>query len=770
LGYVLRIRADAMSHIKIKISTFAIFLALPFFSFSKTTAPPPLVPGANDGNISYITARLLEEFHYSQHPFDADISKKFYDAYLDYYDPQHLYFLQSDIAEFSHYRTNLDVLTLGSHGQADVRPAYKIFNRFMERLQQRADYASQLLAKGNFNFNTDEQVPIDHKDAPYPKDLDEAKDLWREQLLYQFLQEKLDRRESFPATANSATNLADIAQTIQRRYEREIRMFHELDGGDVMQAYLDSLAHAYDPHSDYMNDEHAQDFSISMSLSLGGIGAELGWEDGYCKIQSLVPGGPAEKSNQLKQNDKIIAVAQGSHAPVDVVNMELSRIVQLIRGPKSTEVRLTIIPADDPTSRRVVKLVRAEITLRDEEAKAELVESPDGHGGTNRIGVINVPQFYAPVSLSGNAPQATNYISLDVAQLVQKLTEEGVGGIILDLRGNPGGSLEEAIQFVGLFVTNGPVVQIRAPEDHNLVERNDDAPNIYHGPLIVLISRLSASASEIVAAALQDYGRALIVGDTSTFGKGTVQNLTPLAPLVWPASETATNGPGTAKITIRKFYRINGASTQLKGVVPDIILPDSLNVRNDIGESALPNALPWDTNSPANYATLNEVQPYLADLQKASDERVATNQDFAYIRQDMAEVVKVQSQKIDTLNERKAWNEKEKFEKEGKARQKDIALRKPPQLTIYPITVADTAQPGLPPPVKFIKNPPTLAVNLPPGVVAPGYGVVYPPNSINNSFSTNAIIPDPTLEESERIMRDYIARWPLGQNEIATHE
>ena len=758
-----------MNYLKIKISTFAIFLALPFFSFAKTTAPPPLVPGPNDGNISYITARLLEEFHYSQHPFDADISKKFYDAYLDYYDPQHLYFLQSDIAEFSHYRTNLDVLTLGSHGQADVQPAYKVFNRFMERLQQRADYAGQLLGKGNFNFNTDEQVPIDHKGAPYPTDLDEAKNLWRQQLLYQFLQEKLDRRENFPETASSATNLADIAQTIQHRYEREIRAFHALDGGDVMQAYLDSLAHAYDPHSDYMNNEHAQDFSISMSLSLGGIGAELGWEDGYCKIQNLVPGGPAEKSSQLKPNDKIVAVAQGSHAPVDVVNMELSRIVQLIRGPKSTEVRLTIIPADDPTSRRVVKLVRAEITLRDEEAKAVLVESPDGHGGTNRIGVIQVPQFYAPVSLSGNAPQATNYISIDVAQLVQKLTAEGAGGIILDLRGNPGGSLEEAIQFVGLFVTNGPVVQIRSPEGHILVERNDDAPNIYRGPLIVLVSRLSASASEIVAAALQDYGRALIVGDTSSFGKGTVQNLTPLAPLVWPASETATNDPGTVKITIRKFYRINGASTQLKGVIPDIVLPDSLNVRTDIGENALPNALPWDPIHAADYMGLNEVQPYLNDLRKASDERVATNQDFAYIRQDMAEVVKVQSQKTDTLNERQAWNEKEKFEKENKARQKDIALRKPPQVTIYPITLADAAQPGLPPPVKFIKNPPTLVAVLP-GAVTPGYAVVYPPNSMNNSFSTNAISPDPTLEESEHILRDYIARWPLGQNAIATHE
>jgi carboxyl-terminal processing protease len=770
LSYVLRIRVDAMSHLKIKTSFLAIFLALPFLSFGKPTAPPQLSPGPNDGNVAYITARLLEEFHYSQHPFDTEMSKKFYDAYLDYYDPQHLYFLQSDIAEFAHYRTNLDHLTLGSHGQANVKPAYQIFNRFMERLQQRADYANELLQKGDFNFNTDEQVPIDHKSEPYPKNLDEAKNLWREQLLYQFLQEKLDRRENFPKTANSATNLADIAQTIQHRYEREVHAFHELDSGDVMQAYLDSLAHAYDPHSDYMNTEHAQDFSISMSLSLGGIGAELGWDDGYCKIQSLVPGGPAEKSNQLKQNDKIVGVAQGTHAPVDVVNMELSRIVQLIRGQKGTEVRLTVIPADDPTSRRVVKLVRAEINLSDERAKAQLIEKPDGHGGTNRIGVITVPQFYAPVSLSGNAAQATNYISVDVAQLVQKLTDEGAGGIILDLRSNPGGSLEEAIQFVGLFVTNGPVVQIKSPEGHPLAERNDDAPDLYKGPLVVLVSRLSASASEIVAAALQDYGRALVVGDTSSFGKGTVQNLTGLAPLVWPASESATNDPGTAKITIRKFYRIDGTTTQSKGVVPDIILPDALSVRNDIGEDALPNALPWDTIPAADYTALNDVRPYLKDLRRASDERVATNQDFAYVRQDMVQVQKLQSEKTDTLNERKAWDEKEKIHKENKARQNEIASRKPPQETIYPITVADASAPGLPLPVKFIKAPPTLAVGLPQGTIAPEYGVIYPPNAMNNSFSTNAIVPDPTLEESERILQDYIARWPLGHNEIAKHE
>lgn len=762
-----------MSYIRVKLSTLAAILVLPFFSNAKTAAWTPLTPGPNDGNIAYITARLLEEFHYSRLPFDEDISKKLYDGYLDYYDPQHVYFLQSDIDEFSRYRTNLATLTLGSHGQADVIPAFRIFNRYMERLQQRVTYADQLLDQDNFKFNTDEQVVIDHKGEPYPKDLDAAKQLWREQLSYQVLQEKLDRREIFPDTVSTATNLADVAQTVERRYQRELLAFQELDSGDVMQAYLDSLAHAFDPHSDYLNNEHAQDFSISMSLSLGGIGAQLGWDDGYCKIDSLVPGGPAEKSNQLKPNDKIIAVAQGKHAPVDVVNMELSRIVQLIRGPKGTEVRLTIIPADDPKSHRIVKLVRAEINLKEEEAKAQLIESLDGHGGTNRIGVIDVPQFYAPVSLSGNAPQATNYISVDVAELVQKLTDAGANGIILDLRNNPGGSLEEAIQFVGLFVTNGPVVQIRSPEGRIGVERNDDAPDIYRGPLMVLVNRLSASASEIVAAALQDYGRALIVGDTSSFGKGTVQNLTPLAPLVWPASETATNDPGTVKITIRKFYRINGASTQLKGVIPDIVLPDVLSYQKDIGENALPNALAWDTIQAApDYAAMNEVQPYLAELRKASDARVATNLDFGYVRDGITEVEKVQAQKTDTLNERKAWDEKEDFDNETKTQQKEIASRKPPEETIYAIDIAAAGRPGLPPPVQFVKASPASTGSSPSATPGSSYIAIYPPNSINTSYSTNynGIVPDPTLEESERILHDYISLWPLGQNDIARHE
>jgi carboxyl-terminal processing protease len=751
-----------MSYFKIRTFVLAAALGLATILPAKSAEPKPLTPDPNDGNVAYITARLLEEFHYSQHPFDTEMSSKLFNAYMDAFDPQHLYFLQSDIDEFSRYRTNLATLTLSSHGQADVSPAFKIFNRFSERLHERVAYADDVLKHDSFKFDSDDQVQVDRKDAPYPKSLDEAKQLWRQQLYFDYLREKLDHEDA-PDTRLAATNVADIVQTLQRRYDRELRTCDEFESSDIIQTYLDSLAHAYDPHSDYMNNGHAQDFAITMSLSLFGIGAQLMSDDGYCKIDSLVPGGPADKSQQIKPDDKIIAVAQDKHPPVDVVDMELEKIVQLIRGPKGTVVKLTIIPADDPKSRRVVTLVRDEITLKDQEAKAQLIEMPDGNGGTKRLGVINVPSFYAPVDPTGKSPQTTNFVSVHVAALLNKLKEENVDGVIVDLRGNPGGSLEEAIRFVGLFVTNGPVVQVRSPDDlHAQTENNDSALDIYQGPLMVLINRFSASASEIVAAALQDYGRALVVGGSSSFGKGTVQNLNPLRPFVWPASDAATNDPGMVKITIRKFYRINGASTQLKGVVPDIVLPDILSYSDQIGESALPNALPWDTTSVApDYTKLDDVQPYLATLLTKSQARVATNQDFGYIKQDISELEKLQSEKTDTLNERKAWDEKEKISDEKKARDKEVASRKLPNVTIYNITVADAGKPGLPPPVQLETQ--SEATNL--------VSEAGSTNSVSDNKPEKLVwAPDAILDESERIMEDYIALQPSKWGNLARHE
>ena len=678
---------------------------------NSNAVPARLVPGPTDPSIAYWTARLLAETHYSQQPLDAEMSGKFFDGYLESLDPRRENFLQTDIDEFSQWRTNLDKLTIGGRGKADLTPAYAIFQRFLERLGQHVAYADELLKQENFKFTGNDRILIDRRHAPYPKDLDDAKQLWREQVRYQFLQEKLSRETQPPETALtnataevpptviktlSRTNLTDIADTLSRHYHWNERIYTKWDSTDVLQAYLDALMHAYDPHSDYLNNAHAQDFSIQMNLSLFGIGAQLSEDDGYCTISSLVPGGPAAKSKQIKEKDRIVAVAQGNQPPVDVVDMDLPKVVQLIRGQKGTEVRLTISRADGGAARRVLpplSLVRDEIKLEDSEAKAQLIESPDGHGGTNRLGVIDVPAFYFPTDLSGGPDQPTpKYISVDTAKLVRKLEQEKVAGIILDLRNNGGGSLEEAIRFTGLFITNGPVVLVRDWDGHVLRNDDTDTNQLYSGPLIVLVNRASASASEIAAAALQDYGRALIVGDTSTFGKGTVQQLMPLRPFVL----SATNDPGTAKITIRKFYRISGASTQFKGVTPDIILPDQLSYWPDLGEGSLDNPLPWDTIPGAKYDQLNMVQPYLAGLDARSDARIATNQDFINIRSDIDRFRKLLADKTASLNEQEQLKQIQQSQSRQKAFDAERAARKVPGEKIYDITIENADQPGLP--------------------------------------------------------------------------
>jgi carboxyl-terminal processing protease len=698
-----------MRLLKIKLPVVVVFFALLGFScfagLSATNAPARLSPGLTDGRIAHVTAQLLEYYHYSQQPLDTEMSEKFFDGYLETLDPRREDFLQSDLDEFAHYRTNLDKLTIRDQGTADLTPAFEIYQRFIERLQQHNDYVQELLKQDKFKFTGNDHILIDRRHAPYPKDLDEAKELWREQLRYQYLQEKLGREISatndnrvLPLPKNAA---ADIADTLARHYRWNFHTATNWDSTDVLQAYLEALAHAYDPHSDYMNNEHAQDFSINMSLSLFGIGAQLNEDDGYCTISKVLHGGPADKSKQVDEQDRIIAVAQGGKPPVDVVDMELGKVVQLIRGPKGTQVQLTISPAADRTSRRVVTLTRDEVKLddQDHEASAKLIEMPDGHGGTNRIGVIDLPSFYATIDLPGSANHSSKSTTADVTKLIKKLKQEKVAGIILDLRSNPGGSLEEAVKFTGLFIKDGPVVLARSPDGSVSVDSDTDSSVLYDGPLAMMINRFSASAAEIAAAALQDYGRAIIVGDISTHGKGTVQNLNPLKPFVWPANNSATNDPGTVKITIRKFYRVSGASTQLKGVVPDIILPDVLNYSDDIGETSLENPLPWDTIPSVSYDKLNLVEPYLAKLRGESDARIATNQDFSYIQQDIEQFKKLQADKTESLNEREQIKDRLANQARQKMRDQERESRKSSGMKIYEITVENADKPGLPEPM-----------------------------------------------------------------------
>ena len=554
----------------VMLAAVLAFFAVPGCVTAKkaTAAPPPvsdsrLVPGPDDQRIAYWTARVMEAYHFSHQQLDAEMSGKFFDAYMSLLDSRRENFLQSDVDELSHYRTNLNVFETGSRQRADLTPAFDIFKRFLMRYQEHIEYVNQLLKEDRLNLTTAERFQIDRRHEPYPKDLDEARQLWRRELSYEFLQGKLDgefsRTNGGALVPLSKTARAEIIKDLTKRYNWQLRMFTNSDGGNVLQYYLDSLTHAYDPHSDYMNTEGAQTFSIQMSLSLFGIGATLTEDYGYCTIGSLVPGGPAAKKKELHEKDRIVAVAQSNQPPVDVVDMELSHVVEMIRGPKGTEVRLTISPVEDRAARRVVSVVRDEIKLEDQEAKAKLIEQPDGKGGTRRVGVINMPSFYATIPAPGQEGQLTpKHVSVDVAKLIKKLEEEKVEGIILDLRNNPGGSLQEAIDFTGLFINSGPVVAVKSSDNSTVVKSSTRQTALYSGPLVVLENRHSASASEIVGAALQDYGRALIVGDNSTHGKGTVQSLIPLDNLPGLASSNATNDPGELKITISKFYRVSG--------------------------------------------------------------------------------------------------------------------------------------------------------------------------------------------------------------------
>ncbi|HTL74229.1 MAG TPA: carboxy terminal-processing peptidase [bacterium] len=746
---------------------------------STCPAPDPIVasgthlkPGPNDARIAHIAARLLEEYHYSQRPLDTELSKEFFDNYIDMLDPRHENFLQADLAEFNVYRTNLDKLTINPRGAADLTPAFAIYDRYAERIQQHDAYVNDLLKEGKFKFNSsDDKISLDRRKAPFPKDLAEAEALWAQRLRYEYLQEKLSREivttnDNFTVVKLPKDAAQDITSTLARHYRWNLHMTTNWDSDGVLQAYLNALANAYDPHSDYFSGPKAQDFSIGMNLSLFGIGAQLTEDDGYCTIRSLVPGGPAAKSKAINEKDRILAVAQGTNAPVDVVDMELEKVVQQIRGAKGTEVRLTISPADDRAARKVVTLVRDEIKLEDSEAKAKLLEMPDGQ----RIGIIDLPSFYATVNLGTGGQTTPKSTTADVAKLITKLKQEKVSGIIIDLRTNPGGSLEEAIRFTGLFIKDGPIVQARSPGGQVSKDYDPDPTQLYDGPLVVMVNRFSASASEIAAAALQDYGRALVVGDISTHGKGTVQNLNPLKQFMLGA----TNDPGTIKITIRKFYRVSGASTQLKGVEPDLVLPDVLNYSTQIGESSLGNPLPWDTIQPASYDKLNLVQPYLAQLKTNSDRRIATNQDFAYVKQDIAQFQKMQADKTAPINESEAIKERKRIFTQNKARDAERLARKPDGVKIYEITVKNADEPGL---VEYKPgSDPTTTASTGDNEDHPQASGTSTGNSdrsgtnvtlqaensgTNTVKSAKADKPtpppfDPMLEETERILQDYI--------------
>lgn len=723
-----------------------------------------LVPASSDPNIARMVARILVQNHYLQQPLDNSVAGKFLDRYLEVLDNLHLHFLQEDLDEFKPYRTTLDELI---YKEGDTEPARKIFSRFLQRMDQRVKFVAELLETERFEFTGDDRYNLNRKEAPRPKDLAEAKQLWRQHLRYEVLQEKLAKEKP-----------EEIAKKIARRYARILRMYQDLDHADIFEIYLSALTHVYDPHSDYMGKSSLESFSINMSLSLYGIGALLQSEDGYCKIKELVAGGPAAQSKKLKPNDRIIAVAQGDTEPVDVVDTPLKKVVEMIRGPKGTVVRLTVIPADapDPSTRDVITLVRDEIKLEDQEAKAKIIELPTEQEKNLRLGVIDLPSFYASFEKKGDADAKST--TVDVTKLLRKLKREKVDGIVLDLRRNGGGSLEEAINLTGLFIKEGPIVQVKDYNSKVAVDSDSDPSVLYDGPLVVLTSRFSASASEILAGALQDYGRALVVGDSSTHGKGTVQSLIKLDTFVPRSASRQIENPGAIKLTIRKFYRASGASTQLKGVTPDLVLPSPNNYA-EVGEAALENPLPWDTIRSARYEKLNLIEPLLPELRRRSQGRIEADQDFVYLREDIEQYRKLLADKTVSLNEEQRLKEKQETEAKQKARRAELKSRPESDEKVYEITLKQAELPGLPPPMS--KTNQLASASSPHGSGSP---IVVSATSDSDDSPSAAAKPDEdedadgdskvpavdaTLKETKRILVDLISLWSRANSVAVTN-
>jgi carboxyl-terminal processing protease len=681
-----------------------------------------------DGNITRLTAGLLEQSQFSHHRLDDELASKFLDRYLDSLDPAHMLFLQSDAREFDLFRSRLPEMT---RREGDITPARRIFQRYLERLDQRGAYVTNLLQSEKFDFTGHETYSFDREKAPRPQDLDAARQLWRQNIRAEYLQEKLAGKKP-----------ADIVTTLTRRYTRLLQTMSKLTSEEVLDVYLNALAHVYDPHSDYFGPAQRDDFSIAMNLSLFGVGATLRAEDGYAKIYELVSGGPAARSGLLKPGDRIVAVGQADQKPVDIVEMPLSDAVKLIRGPKGTRVRLTLIPAGaaDESVRKTITLVRDEVKLEDQQAKARIVDLPQKNGTTLRLGIIDLPSFYR--SSDGPTHPTPSSATADVAKLLRKLEAEHIQGLVLDLRNNPGGSLEEAISLTGLFIHEGPVVQTREMDGRTDVGADTDGSELYDGPLIVLTSRFSASASEILAGALQDYGRALIVGDKSTFGKGTVQTVVPLAAMMDEHHLAHSVDPGALKVTIRKFYRPSGASTQFKGVAADIALP-SLTDAADVGEAELKDPLPWDLVPPSDFTREDHVSPFLHVLQSRSATRVAADKDFAYLGEDIAQFKKTITAKTVDLNEADRRQEIEKDKTREEVRKQERAARKESLPTTYDITLKNAGAPGLPAPETAISSPVAKLSESP----------ADEPEEARAGVAQS----DPVLRESERILADYVS-------------
>ena len=549
---------------------------------------------------------LLKRHHYNKPPLNDARSQKIYHSYLKLLDPSRSFFTAADIERFDIWQNKFDdFLKTG-----DLKPGFTIYKVYLQRQQSRLQYAVQQLSGGvdNMDFSVDESLEIDRKDAAWAKNDAELDDLWRKRLKDEVLRLKIAGKDS-----------KAIQELLTKRYKNQLNRIDQTLGEDIFQAYMNAFAQTYDPHTNYLSPESAENFDINMSLSLEGIGAVLQTDNEYVKVVRLVTAGPAEKTKQVAAADKIIGVAQGNSEMVDVIGWRLDEVVKLIRGPKDSLVRLEIIPAsnapNDQTS-KIVNITREAVKLEDQAASKSIIKlNQDGHD--YNLGVITVPAFYLDFKAYRDGDPEYKSTTRDVKRLLSELQEAKVDGVVLDLRDNGGGSLQEATELTGLFIDQGPTVLVRNSDGRVDVLADEESGVFYNGPLAVLVNRLSASASEIFAGAMQDYHRALVIGG-QTFGKGTVQTVQPL-------------NHGELKLTLAKFYRVSGDSTQHQGVIPDIAYPSILDT-TDIGESALDDSLPWDCIKPAINPKSDPFKPFLAELTARHDKRTDSNPDFVFTR------------------------------------------------------------------------------------------------------------------------------------------
>ncbi len=628
--------------------------------------------------VAITVAKLLEQAHFTRQKLDSSMSRKVLDTYLESLDYTKLFFTQEDIDNIHQkYDGTLDQdLVVGN-----VQPARDIYGTFKERVESRAAKIRKLVNE-NFAFKSTRTVALDRRKEPWPANEQDADNLWRDRIEGELLQEKLNKFAIDPGP-----------KAVSKRYDQLVKNLEERDDNDVLQLFLNAVAQTYDPHSEYLGKGDLESFEINMRLSLTGIGAELRVEDGYAKIERLIPGGPAQMSGKVNVGDRIAAVSQGKDNFVDVVDMKLEKVVELIRGKKGSTVRLQIIPSDtsDPSKRKVVELVRDNVKLTEQEAKAELIDRTLPDGTTQKLGWITLPSFYQDMERSRTGKST----SRDVAALIKRLEQEGIQGLVIDLRRNGGGSLDEAIKMTGLFITQGPVVQVKESGGDIEVLKDRDPAVAYSGPLIILVNKLSASASEIFAAALQDYGRAVIVGDSSTFGKGTVQTLLELGRFI-PLLGGSSNDAGALKLTVQKFYRVAGGSTQLHGVSSDVVLP-SLSDNAEIGESALEHPLAYDEVEPAAIDIANNhKQLFIDDLKKRSSNRIAQDQSLQDILADAKELKdRLKSNRL-SLNEK---IRRDQLDKDNSQKQKEQSDEKKMQGQVhdkrFELTLADVDKPQL---------------------------------------------------------------------------